>query len=63
MHVARIGKINTYRRLEGKPEVKCQFGRGRIRWEDNIEIYHKDMDGRACTDLIWQAVVNKVVNI
>jgi hypothetical protein len=52
MHAARIGKINTYRLLEGKSEVKSKFGRCRIRWEDNIEIYHKDMDGRACTDLI-----------
>jgi hypothetical protein len=63
MHAARIGKINTYRLLEGKPEVKSKFGRRRIRWEDNIETYHNDMDGRACTGLIWQAVVNKVVNI
>ena len=63
MHAARMGKINTYRILEGKPEVKRQFGRRGLRWEDNIEMYHKDMDERACTGLIWQAVVNKVMNI
>jgi hypothetical protein len=63
MHVARMGKVNTYRILESKPEVKRQFGRLRLIWEDNIEIYHKDMGERACNGLIWQAVVKKVMNI
>jgi hypothetical protein len=40
--VARMGKRNTYRILEGKPEGKRPLGRPRRRWKENIEIDLKE---------------------
>jgi hypothetical protein len=62
MHAARMGNMNTYRIFVGKPEGKSPFERRRSRWEDNIENYPKEMDERACTGLILQAAVNKVMS-
>jgi hypothetical protein len=37
-HVARMGeRIDVYRVLVGKPEVKTPLGRPRLRWGDNIK--------------------------
>jgi hypothetical protein len=33
--------------LVGKPEEKRLLGKPRRRWEDNIKIYLKKLDGRA----------------
>jgi hypothetical protein len=38
-HVARMGeKMNAYKILVGKPEVKRSLGRPRCRWVDNIKM-------------------------
>ena len=36
-----------------KPEGKGPLEIPRYRWEDNIEMYLKEQDGRAWTGLIW----------
>jgi hypothetical protein len=43
-HVVRMGeKIVAYRVLVARPEGKGPLGRPRCRWEDNINIYLKEM--------------------
>jgi hypothetical protein len=37
-HVARMGKMNVYRILLGKPEGKISLGRPRRRWVGNIKM-------------------------
>jgi hypothetical protein len=37
-HIARMGDINSYRILVGKPEGKRPLGRLRRRWEGNIRM-------------------------
>jgi len=45
---------DAYRVLVGKPEGKRQFGRLRLRWEDNIRINIQKVGwGAAWTGLIW----------
>jgi hypothetical protein len=39
-----MGEIrNAYKRLVGKLEEKRQLGRPRTRWEDDIDIYIKEV--------------------
>jgi hypothetical protein len=56
--------------LVGKPEEKRPLGRPRRRWEDNIEMDHREIGwgGMAWIDLAqdrdqWWALVNKVMNL
>ena len=50
-HVARMGeKRGLYRVLVGKPDGKRQFGRPRLRWENNIKI---DLQEVGCGDVDW----------
>jgi hypothetical protein len=44
-------KINTYRILVGKLEVKGPLARLRRRWEDNIKMDHK-LNGKAWNEFI-----------
>jgi hypothetical protein len=37
-HIARVGEMNAYRILVGKPEGKRPLGRTRRRWLDNIKM-------------------------
>jgi hypothetical protein len=41
-HLARIGKINAYRVLMGRPEWKKPVGRLRHRLEDNMRMLRKE---------------------
>jgi hypothetical protein len=46
-HVARTGEgRGVYRVLVGKPEGKRPLGRPRRRWEDNINIYLREISFR-----------------
>jgi hypothetical protein len=53
----------------GKPEGKRPIGRPRLRWEDNIKIYFREVECESM-DWIelaqdrdrWWALVNKIVN-
>jgi hypothetical protein len=38
-------KRSVYRVLVGKPERKRPIGRPRGRWEDNIKIYLREIEG------------------
>jgi hypothetical protein len=43
-HVARMGeKRHMYRLLVGKPEGNRPLGRPRLRWMDNIKVYHLEI--------------------
>ena len=60
----------VYRVLVGKPEGKSQFGRPRLRWEDNIKMGLQEVGcgSRNWIELAqdrdrWRAVVNAVMNI
>ena len=44
---------NAYIVLLGKPEGKRPLGRLTRRWEDNIEMDHKEVGWGAWTGLIW----------
>ena len=45
-HVARMGEDRgVYRLLVGKPEGKRPLGRPRRRWEDNIKMDLKEVEG------------------
>jgi hypothetical protein len=35
-HIARMGDINAYKLLVGKPEGRRPLGRPKSRWENNI---------------------------
>jgi hypothetical protein len=60
----------VYRVLVGKPEVKKQLGRPRLRWEDNVKINLQEV-GCGVMDWVdlaqdqgkWQALVNMVMNL
>ena len=65
------GKMRgAYRILVGKPEVKGQLGRPRLRWENNIKMYLQEV-GCGSIDWIelaqdrdrWRALVNAVMNL
>jgi hypothetical protein len=43
----------VYMLLLGKPEGKRSLGRLTRRWEDNIEMDHKEVGWGAWTGLIW----------
>jgi hypothetical protein len=70
-HVARMGeKMNAYRILVGKSEVKRPVGRPRCSWVDDIKInvIETGWDGMDCIDLAQdrdqrRAVVNTVMNL
>jgi hypothetical protein len=50
VHVARIGDMgNAYTILLRKPEGKRALGRAGHRWEDNIRMYLREMDGKMLT--------------
>ena len=68
--MARMGeRRGVYRVLVGKPEGKRPLGRPRLRWEDNIKIYLREV-GCGNMDWIelaqdrdkWRAPVNEVTN-
>jgi hypothetical protein len=63
-------KINPYRILAGKPEVKRPLRRSRHRWVDNIKMDLRKIgwDGVGWFDLAqhrdqWRVLVNTVMNI
>jgi len=70
-HVARVGdRRGAYRDLLGRPDAKRLCRRYRLRWEDNIKIYHPELVGRGVDwiDLArdrdsWQALVNVVMKL
>ena len=59
----------VYRVFLGKPEGKRPLGRPRRRWEDNIKMDLREVEGR-CGDWMelaqdrdrWRALVSTVVN-
>ena len=60
----------AYNVLFGKPEGKRPLGKPRHRWEDNTEMYLKEIswEGMDWIDLAedgnrWQAFVNMVMNL
>jgi hypothetical protein len=71
--VAHMGEIRgAYRNLMGKPEGKRPLGRHRCRWEDNITMDFREVNGGGWgtnwIDLAqdrdrWQALVNTVINL
>ena len=69
-HVARMGEgRGVYRVLVEKPEGQRPLGRPRRRWEDNIKMDLKEMEG-SCGDWLelaqdrdrWRALVGTVRN-
>jgi hypothetical protein len=63
-------KMNAYRILVGKPEVKRPLGRPRCRWEDNIKMDLREIGwgGMDWIDIAqdrdqWRALVNTVMNL
>jgi hypothetical protein len=70
-HVARMGEgRGVYRVLVWRPEVKRPLGRPRRRWEDNIKLFHREIEIyganwiRLAQDRVqWQAFVNTVMNL
>jgi hypothetical protein len=44
---------DVYRALVRKPEGKRPLGRPRHRWEDNIKMVFKKLDGEVWTELLW----------
>ena len=60
---------SVHRILVGKPEGKRQFGRPRLRWEDNIKMDLQEVGG-VCGDWMelaqdrewWRALVSAVMN-
>jgi hypothetical protein len=70
-HVARTRKKrNAYRILLGKPEGKRPLGRPRLRWENSIKVYLREIGwgGMGWIDPAqdrdhWSALVNTVVNL
>jgi hypothetical protein len=67
-HAARMGEMNAYRILVGKPEGKRPLGRPRRRWVDNIKMDLREVgwDGRDWIDLAqdrdrWMAHANAVI--
>jgi hypothetical protein len=49
-HVARMGKMNAYNILVGKPEGKRPLVRPKRRWVNNIKI---DLREIGCGDMDW----------
>jgi len=69
-HVARMGEgRGVHRVLVGKPEGKSLLGRSRRRWEDNIKMYLREVEGGGdWMELAqdrdrWWALVNTVMNL
>ena len=67
-HVARMEKgRSAFNILIGKPTVKRPLGRPRRRWEENIQMYLKEI-GRNLVDPAqdrdyWRALVNAALNL
>jgi hypothetical protein len=63
-------KMIAYKILVGKPEGKRPLGRPRLRWEDNIKMYLREI-GWGDMELIdlardrdqWKALLNTVMNL
>jgi len=63
-------RSGVYRVLVGRPEGKRPLGGPRLRWEDNIEVYFKDVGWEVMDwiDLVrdrnkWRDLVTAVMNI
>jgi hypothetical protein len=53
-HVVCMGeRRGAYRVLVGSPEGKRPLGRTRLRWDDNMKMYLKEVRCKAWTGLIW----------
>ena len=53
-HAARVGdRTGVYRVLVGKPEGKRPLGRPRHRWEDNIKMDLRKLEGVVGTVWSW----------
>jgi hypothetical protein len=70
-HVSRMGEVRgAYNILVASPEGRRPLGRPRHRWEDNIEMDHREI-GFGDVDQIhlaqdtdrWRALVNTVMNL
>ena len=68
-HVARMGKGRVvYRALVGKPEGNRPLGKPRHRWEDNIKMDLREVEGGGDRMELaqdrdrWRALVNTVMN-
>ena len=70
-HMARMRQgRGVYRVLVGKPEAKRPLGRPRRRWEDNIKMDLKEVEG-GCGDWMelaqdrdrWRTLVSTVMNL
>jgi hypothetical protein len=44
---------DAYSILMGRPEGRRPLGRPRCKWEDNIKMDFKELDGMAWPGLIW----------
>jgi hypothetical protein len=49
-------RIGAYRVLVGKPEGKKPLGRPRHRWEDNINMIFRKLDGEAWPGSSWLGI-------
>jgi hypothetical protein len=60
----------VYRIFVGKPEGRRPLGRSRLRWEDNIRMDLREVEG-GCVDWMelaqdrdrWRALVSAVMNV
>jgi len=53
-HLACMGqRRNVYMALMGKPEAEKPLGRPGHRWDNNIKINFKQVDGKMWTEFIW----------
>jgi hypothetical protein len=69
-HVARMGEMNAYRILVGKPERRRPLEKTKARWVDNIKIAIREIgcDGMDGIDPTqdrdqWRDLVNIVKNL
>jgi hypothetical protein len=70
-HAVRRGlKLNSYRVLVGKPELRRQIGRPKLGLEDNIKIVFREIEwGDMALSHVaqdkdqWRALVKTVINL
>jgi hypothetical protein len=49
-----MGKMRSgYKILVGKPEGKSPLGRPRLKWEDNIRLYFREIGWEVWNGFIW----------